>query len=82
MSAKALVPTTGQVFEQVAHLLVPEAAPEVLDAQIVALRGRLGDVPLEEQANGLRDARGRGRGARPSWPNCPRMPSISAPGRR
>jgi molecular chaperone DnaK len=53
MSAKALVPTTGQVFEQVAHLLVPEAAPEVLDAQIVALRGRLGEMRTDAFRRGL-----------------------------
>ncbi len=53
MSAKALVPTTGQVFEQVAHLLVPEAAPEVLDAQIVALRGRLSEMRTDAFRRGL-----------------------------
>jgi molecular chaperone DnaK len=53
MSAKALLPTTGQVFEQVAHLLVPEAAPEVLDAQIVALRGRLVEMRTDAFRRGL-----------------------------
>jgi len=53
MSARALVPTTGQVFEQVAHLLVPEAAPEVLDAQIVALRGRLTEMRTDAFRRGL-----------------------------
>jgi molecular chaperone DnaK len=53
MSAKALVPATGQVFEHVAHLLVPEAAPEVLDAQIAAIRGRLGDLRSDAFRRGL-----------------------------
>ena len=53
MSARALVPVTGQVFEQVAHLLVPEAAPEVLDAQIVAIRGRLGEMRTDAFRRGL-----------------------------
>ena len=53
MAAKALVPATGQVFEQIAHLLVPEAAPEVLDAQIVALRGRLGELRTDAFRRGL-----------------------------
>lgn len=53
MSARALVPSTGQVFEQVAHLLVPEAAPEVLDAQIVALRGRLAEMRTDAFRRGL-----------------------------
>jgi molecular chaperone DnaK len=41
LSAKALVPSLGQVFEQVAHLLVPDAAPEVLDQTVLAMRDRL-----------------------------------------
>jgi molecular chaperone DnaK len=53
MSARALVPITGQVFEQVAHLLVPEAAPEVLDAQIVAIRGRLVEMRTDAFRRGL-----------------------------
>lgn len=53
MNARALVPTTGQVFEHVAHLLVPEAAPEVLDAQIAAIRGRLGELRTDAFRRGL-----------------------------
>jgi len=41
LSARALVPSQGVVFEQVAHLLVPDAAPEVLDASLAAMRERL-----------------------------------------
>ncbi|HEY4120351.1 MAG TPA: Hsp70 family protein, partial [Byssovorax sp.] len=41
LSARALVPSLGQVFEEVAHLLVPEATPEVLDQTVAAMRGRL-----------------------------------------
>jgi len=53
MSARALVPGSGQVFEHVAHLLVPEAAPEVLDAQLVAIRGRLGELRTDAFRRGL-----------------------------
>jgi molecular chaperone DnaK len=41
LSARALVPALGQVFEQVAHLLVPDAAPEALEQNLAALRERL-----------------------------------------
>ncbi len=41
LSARALIPSQGQVFEQVAHLLVPDAAPEVLEASLAAMRERL-----------------------------------------
>ncbi len=47
MFARALLPSNGQVFEQVAHLLVPEAAPEVLDAQIAAVRTRIAELRAE-----------------------------------
>lgn len=42
LSARALVPSTGQVFEQVAHLLGPDATPEALDAGLSSVRQRLG----------------------------------------
>jgi molecular chaperone DnaK len=48
LSAKALVPSLGQVFEEVAHLLVPDASPEVLDQTIGAMRTRL--VELRQDA--------------------------------
>jgi molecular chaperone DnaK len=41
LSARALIPSQGLVFEHVAHLLVPEAAPEVLAASLAAMRERL-----------------------------------------
>lgn len=41
LSARALVPALGQVFEQVAHLLVPDATPDALDAIAIAMRGRI-----------------------------------------
>ncbi|WP_437894648.1 Hsp70 family protein [Sorangium sp. So ce124] len=44
LSARALIPSQGLVFERVAHLLVPEAAPEVLDASLAAMRERLAAV--------------------------------------
>ena len=44
LSARALVPVINQVFEHVAHLLVPEAAPEALDAALRDLRRQLMDL--------------------------------------
>jgi molecular chaperone DnaK len=44
LSARALVPALNQVFEQVAHLLVPEASPEVLEASIKTMRDRLAEL--------------------------------------
>src|SRR5678816_2154652 len=41
LSARALVPSIGQVFEHVAHLLVPDAAPDALDAALRDLRRQL-----------------------------------------
>lgn len=56
LSARAMIPALGQVFEQVAHLLVPEASTEALAAtrtscaeRLAALRAegfRRGDAPL------------------------------------
>ncbi len=48
LSARALVPSLGQVFEQVGHLLVPDATPEALEATVLAMRGRL--VTLRDDA--------------------------------
>jgi molecular chaperone DnaK len=44
MSARALIPSLGQVFEQVAHLRVPDASPETLDRTLAALHKRLQDL--------------------------------------
>jgi molecular chaperone DnaK len=41
LSARALVVAVGQVFEEVAHLLVPEATPDVLAASLAAMRVRI-----------------------------------------
>ena len=56
LAARALVPTLGQVFEEVAHLLVPDAAPEVLGASVASLRDRLAARRGEAFRRG--DARG------------------------
>jgi molecular chaperone DnaK len=50
LQARALVPSTGQVFEQVAQLVVPDAAPETLEKQLDALRTRL----QEQRARAMR----------------------------
>jgi len=44
LAARALVPSSGQVFEQVATLLVPEASVDVLAANLELLRRRLGEL--------------------------------------
>jgi molecular chaperone DnaK len=41
LSARALVVSTGQVFEQVAQLLVPDASVEALETGLAATRARL-----------------------------------------
>jgi molecular chaperone DnaK len=41
LSARALVPRLGQVFESVAQLVVPDATPEQLDKLVAELRARL-----------------------------------------
>ncbi len=56
MSARALVPTIGQVFEHVAHLLVPEADPEVLASTVAAIRGRLGELRTDAFRRGARES--------------------------
>ncbi len=43
LSARALVPATGDVFEDVAHLLGPDASPETLDATLATIRKRVDD---------------------------------------
>lgn len=53
LSARALVPAIGQVFEQVAHLLVPDAAPESLDSAIRDLRRQLMDLRTDAFRHGL-----------------------------
>ena len=41
LSARAFVPALSQVFEHVAHLLVPDASPEVLMRMVSQLRDRM-----------------------------------------
>jgi len=50
LSARALVPSLNQVFEEVAHLLVPDAAPDALEATLAAMQSRL----VELRADALR----------------------------
>ena len=53
LSARALVPAIGQVFEHVAHLLVPDAAPEALDAAMRDLRRQLVELRTDAFRHGL-----------------------------
>jgi molecular chaperone DnaK len=53
LSARALVPSIGQVFEHVAHLLVPDAAPEALDVAVRDLRKQLMDARADAFRHGL-----------------------------
>jgi len=50
LSARALVPALGQVFEQVAHLQVPDATPESLDEGLTQAKQRLAEL----RADGFR----------------------------
>jgi molecular chaperone DnaK len=53
LAARALVPVIAQVFEHVAHLLVPDANPEALDAAIRDLRRQLMDLRTDAFRHGL-----------------------------
>ena len=53
LSARALVPSIGQMFEHVAHLLVPDAAPESLDSALRDLRRQLMDLRTDAFRHGL-----------------------------
>ena len=53
LSARALVLSTQQVFEQVAHLLVPEASPEALESGLKATRDRLATLRTAAFRHGL-----------------------------
>jgi molecular chaperone DnaK len=55
LSARALVPALGQVFEEVAHLLVPDASPESLEAALASLRTRA--VRIQSDASMIGNAR-------------------------
>jgi molecular chaperone DnaK len=53
LAARALVPAIGQVFEHVAHLLVPDAAPDALDASLRDLRRQLMELRTDAFRHGL-----------------------------
>ena len=53
LTARALVPAIDQVFEQVAHLLVPDAAPAALDAALTDQRKHLVLLRTEAFRHGL-----------------------------
>jgi molecular chaperone DnaK len=45
LTASGYVPALKQVFSQVAHLLVPDASPEALEASLLGLSDRLAHLP-------------------------------------
>jgi molecular chaperone DnaK len=53
LAARALIPAIGQMFEHVAHLLVPDADPESLDVAIRDLRRQLMDLRADAFRHGL-----------------------------
>ncbi|HEY0482494.1 MAG TPA: Hsp70 family protein [Kofleriaceae bacterium] len=53
LAARALVPAINQVFEHVAHLLVPDAAPDALDASLRDLRRQLVELRTDAFRHGL-----------------------------
>jgi molecular chaperone DnaK len=53
LAARALIPSIGQMFEHVAHLLVPDAAPEALDASLRDLRRQLVELRTDAFRHGL-----------------------------
>jgi molecular chaperone DnaK len=55
LTARALVPATGQMFGQVAHLLVPDASPEVLEASVEAMRKRVAGLRTDAFRRGAAD---------------------------
>jgi molecular chaperone DnaK len=59
LSARALVPALGQIFEQVAHLLVPDASPDALDATVIAMRGRIGELRVDAMSRNAERTIGR-----------------------
>ncbi len=53
LTARAFLPAIDQVFEQVAHLLVPDAAPAALDAALADQRRHLSQMRTEAFRHGL-----------------------------
>ncbi len=58
LAATALLPALDQVFEQVAHLLVPNADPDALEASLEGLRKRIVDLRTEAFRNGWTEVLG------------------------
>ncbi|MEM9490117.1 MAG: Hsp70 family protein, partial [Myxococcota bacterium] len=58
LAATALIPSLEQVFEQVAHLLVPNADPEALEVSLDSLRKRIVELRTEAFRNGWTDVLG------------------------
>lgn len=56
MSARAMIPGLDQVFEHVAHLLVPEASPAALDAAIAGIRKQLTEARTNAFRHGMSKA--------------------------
>jgi molecular chaperone DnaK len=59
LSARALVPALGQVFEHVAHLLVPDASADALEATASAMRSRIVELRADAMRRGADRAIGR-----------------------
>jgi molecular chaperone DnaK len=59
LSAKALVVSLGQVFEHVAHLLVPDASPDSLEATLAAMRTRITALKIDAMARDAAHAIGK-----------------------
>ncbi len=55
LTARALVPVLGQVFDRVAHLLSPDASPETLRASATALAGRLAELRTDAFRRGVKE---------------------------
>ncbi len=53
LSARAMVMSTGQVFEEVAQLLVPDATPESLESGLQIIRNRLAGLRTAAFRHGL-----------------------------
>ncbi len=58
LAATALVRSIHQVFEEVAHLLVPNADPDALEASLASLRKRIVELRTEAFRNGWTDVLG------------------------
>ncbi len=56
MSARAMIPGLDQVFEHVAHLLVPDASPAALDAAIAGIRKQLAEARTNAFRHGMSKA--------------------------